>query len=60
MLQRNSELTIELYKPDILINVSKNSFGLYDFHKSAEIIEKGACMAREVFGKVNVKSRWHL
>ena len=63
MMQRNSELSIELYKPDILINISKNSFGIYDFHKSAEIIEEGARMAREVLGKEPAqkeKSLWRL
>lgn len=63
MMQRNSELTIELYKPDMLINISKNSFDIYDFHKSAEIIEAGARMAREVLDKEPAqkeKSLWRL
>ncbi len=51
MMQRNSELTIELYKPDILISISKNSYGIYDFHKTAEIIEEGARVAKEVLDK---------
>lgn len=60
MLQRNSELTIELYKPDILINISKNSSSIYDFHKTAEIIEAGASAARDVLGNVREKKRWLL
>jgi len=53
MIHQISALTIELYKPDILINVSKDSFGIYDFHKSAEIIEMGANAARKVLNKIN-------
>jgi NTE family protein len=60
MIQQISGLTIELYKPDILINVSKDTSSIYDFHKSAEIIEEGARMAREALGKVHVKSRWRI
>ena len=52
MIHQISELTIELYKPDILINVSKDSFGIYDFHKSAEIIEMGADATRETLKKL--------
>ena len=58
MIQQISELTIDLYKPDILINVSKDSAGIYDFHKAAEIIETGADAARESLGKMEVKRRW--
>ena len=51
MIHQLSALTIELYKPDIVINISKDSFGIYDFHKSAEIIEMGANAAKEVLKK---------
>jgi NTE family protein len=56
MIHQMSALTIELYKPDIVINISKDSFGIYDFHKTAEIIEEGARMAREVLEKEHAKS----
>jgi NTE family protein len=41
-----STLTIALYKPDILIDVSKDTCGIYDFYKAAEIIEVGKNAAR--------------
>ena len=44
-----SQLSKELYKPDIIIDVPR----LYDtleFYKSEEIIEQGATLAREVLG----------
>jgi len=48
MISQISAITIELYKPDILINVSKDNCGIYDFHRSEEIIEMGASAARKV------------
>jgi NTE family protein len=53
MISQISALTIDLYKPDILINVSKDNCGIYDFHRSAEIIEMGASAARKAIGFVN-------
>ena len=41
MLNQMSILTIEKYKPDILINISRKSCGAYDFYKAIEIIEIG-------------------
>jgi NTE family protein len=41
MLHRISELTLEQYQPDIMINVSRKVFGTFDFYKSEEIIETG-------------------
>jgi NTE family protein len=58
MIQQISELTIDLYKPDIVINVSKNASGVYDFHKAEEIIEAGASAAREALGKVKAGRKW--
>jgi NTE family protein len=52
MTQQISALTIELYKPDILINVSKDAFNIYDFHKSGEIIENGANCTRDALKKL--------
>ncbi|MEA3495212.1 MAG: patatin-like phospholipase family protein, partial [Bacteroidota bacterium] len=38
MLHKISDLTLEQYHPDILINVSRKSFGTFDFYKSKELI----------------------
>ena len=46
MAYRISALTIELYKPDIVINISKDAYGIYDFHKAKEIIEAGVRATR--------------
>jgi len=36
-----SRITIEKYKPEILINISRKSCGTYDFYKATEMIEIG-------------------
>jgi NTE family protein len=41
MIRRISELSMEKHQPDLLINISKESFSLYDFYKAKEIIEEG-------------------
>ena len=41
MLHQISLMTLEKYQPDILINISRDSFGTYDFYKSEKIIETG-------------------
>ena len=47
MVQQLSALTIEMCRPDIIIRVSKDAYGTFDFHKSEEIIEAGAIAARK-------------
>jgi NTE family protein len=46
MLSRLSDLTIEKYNPDLVININRELFGTYDFHKYHEIIEVGQIHAR--------------
>jgi len=41
MLHQISLMTLEKYQPDILINISRDSFGIYDFYKSEKLIEEG-------------------
>jgi NTE family protein len=41
MIQKITQLTIEQYKPDILISVSEDSYSIFDFHRAKEIIEEG-------------------
>jgi NTE family protein len=41
MMRRISDLTLEMHKPDILINLPKESYGTYDFYKAKEIIKEG-------------------
>ena len=41
MMHKISELTLEKNKPDLLISISRESFGSYDFYKAKEIITEG-------------------
>ena len=42
------ELSVELYKPDILIEPKVGNINIFDFYKAEEIIEKGYDAAKEV------------
>ena len=41
MTYHNTQLTLEKYTPDILISISRDSCGLYDFYKAEELVETG-------------------
>ena len=41
MMQRITEIQLQNNKPDILINVSRNSSGTFDFHKAEDLVEIG-------------------
>jgi NTE family protein len=41
MLHIISEYTLDKYPPDMLISISRQSFGTYDFYKAADIIKNG-------------------
>lgn len=47
MLYQISKLTLEKYKPDILINISKQACGNFDFYKAEEMIEVGKIAAKK-------------
>ncbi len=55
MLQKNAANAIELSKPDIIIDIPRNSAGTFDFHKSEELIQKGRIAARESIREYNKK-----
>ncbi|MCF6185481.1 MAG: patatin-like phospholipase family protein [Bacteroidales bacterium] len=47
MVFKLSEMALELYKPDIIINISRHSGKTFDFYKSEELIEIGRKAARK-------------
>jgi NTE family protein len=51
MTNRISQATIEKYPPDILINISKESCGNFDFYRGGELIEIGRFAARKTLEK---------
>ena len=48
-----SVMTIEKYPPDILINISRNSCGTFDFYKADELVEIGRHAAIQSLNKYN-------
>jgi len=49
MQHQLSQLTVEKYKPDLYIPISKEACGTFDFHKSTQMIEEG----RKAFSRVH-------
>lgn len=41
MTEHIAQTTIERYPPDIMINISKDSCGIFDFYKAEELVEIG-------------------
>lgn len=46
MTGKIAQMNLEIYQPDLLINVSRDSAGTYDFYKSEEILENGRYAAQ--------------
>jgi NTE family protein len=51
MLHQLSQNSIELYKPDILVKIPTKTCGIFDFHKSKELIEIGR---KEIISELNL------
>lgn len=47
MIERITLTTIEKYSPDILINISRNSCGTFDFYKAEDMYEIGCYSAKK-------------
>ncbi|MGC8865873.1 MAG: patatin-like phospholipase family protein [Bacteroidales bacterium] len=54
MLQRITDLTLQLYPPDLLIRIPMNAFGTYHFYKSTEIISAGEKAALKALKKAGI------
>jgi NTE family protein len=46
-----AQLTIEKYLPDVLVNISRDTCGTYDFYKADELVEIGRMAAIESLDK---------
>jgi len=55
MLSQISKLTIELNPPDLLIEISRNACGTFDFYKATELIGLGKEVTRANLEKLNNK-----
>ena len=41
MQQRITQLMCRLYKPDIMVGLPADSYGMFEFYRSEEIVEAG-------------------
>jgi len=53
LTHRLSIMNIEKYKPDILINISRNSAGTFDFFKAEELIKAGKIATQKSIAQYN-------
>lgn len=51
MQQHIARLMCKLYKPDLLIELPADSFGIFEFYRSGEIVEAGRMAARAALEK---------
>jgi NTE family protein len=56
LIHQISKMTIEKYPPDILVNISRNSCGTFDFYKAEELVEIGRHAAIKSLKEYNNKS----
>lgn len=52
MSQRIAAMSMEIEKPDVIINIPCNDIGTFDFFKSKELIELGEKKAKEVLASL--------
>jgi len=57
MLSQISKLNLELNPPDLLIEISRQAGGTFDFHKADELIELGRQEAKKALKTLNQKNR---
>jgi NTE family protein len=47
--ERLTELMINMYKPDIVVNISREACGVFEFYRANEIIEEGRVAFRHAY-----------
>lgn len=56
MLAQISKLTLEIYPPDLLIELSRETCSTFEFHKAKELIEVGRLLTSEILEKNSFKN----
>ncbi|WP_418981844.1 patatin-like phospholipase family protein [Alistipes sp.] len=51
MQQHIAQLTCELHRPDVLVQLPADSFGIFEFYRAGEILEAGRAAARAVLAQ---------
>jgi len=57
MRRRLSKLSVELYKPDYLIDIPHNIGGIWDYDKASFLIEKGTEYTKKLIPEIPVKKK---
>ncbi len=57
MLSQITKLTIAMNPPDLLIEISRQTCGLFDFHKASELIEIGKEATKKSIENLNIKKQ---
>jgi NTE family protein len=53
MLAKIAELTLQLTPPDLLVQISRETCGTFDFYKADELIQAGKIATKEAVKKIN-------
>ncbi len=56
MTQHLTRLMCRLYRPDVLVELPADRFGLFEFYRSCEIAEAGAAAARQALDRFEASS----
>lgn len=56
MMQHLTRLMCRLYRPDVLVELPADRFGLFEFYRSREIAEAGAAAARQALDRFEASS----
>jgi NTE family protein len=56
MMARISDFSLEVHKPDILINISSQAANTYDFYKAEKLVEEGRVVTLNMLTRTNTKS----
>lgn len=56
MTQHLTRLMCRLYRPDVLVELPADRFGLFEFYRSREIAEAGAAVARQALDRFEASS----
>lgn len=57
MQQHITQLMCRLYRPDVLVQMPADSYGMFEFYRSAELIEAGRRATREALERARQESR---
>ena len=57
MIDKISQLTIEKYNPDIIVNIEKDTCGMFEFHLAKELIQLGRDSCLESLSQIESSSQ---